>query len=611
MQQMALAATVDTSSLANVPQIIRERVADKPDSVAFSVHRDGGTAEVTAREFLDDVESLAKGLIAHGIQPGDRVAVMSATRYEWTVCDFAVLFAGGVVVPIYETNTVEQAAFVLKDAAVVAAFGENNRHTKLLGEAAAQVGVELSGLWRMHGGDVLDELRAEGAEITDEQLVERSNLATPDTVASLVYTSGTVADPRGAEITHRNLAHLSANVIQSLREILFEGASTVLLLPLAHILARFVQLAAFVSGTRITHVRDASRVIQLLSDAQPTMMVVVPQVMAKVLAGVRKSADEKKMGKVFAVAEVTAIQWGKHSEDLQEGRPTKASLGLKVKHALFDKLFYSKIRATMGGNLGHLISGAAPLDATLAYFFRGVGIEVLEGYGLTETTAPITVNRPGHAVIGGVGTPVPGSEVKIGPEGEILVKGLGVFKGYYHGTAGSEFDADGFFNTGDLGHLDDQGRLFITGRAKDLIITDSGKNISPQKWQGIVEVDPLVQHAVVVGDKRPHLAALVVLDPVGLKDWAKANGRPDLAEKWDPRPAVPGEVVTDPDLRKAVEQLIDGANKHVSNAERIRHFVVIAADASEEGGYVTPTMKLKRGKFVADMHPVIEDIYRA
>lgn len=609
MEELVVPATVPTDGLRNVAQIVRERAASRPDARAFSVHRDSGTVDVTAAEFLRDVETLAKGLIAHGIQPGDHVAVMSATRYEWTVCDFAVLFAGGIVVPIYETNTAEQAAFVLKDAAVVAAFGENNRHLKLLTQAAEQAGVNLTGLWRMHGGEVLDELRATGEQISDEQLDERAGLATPDTVASLVYTSGTVSDPRGAAITHRNLAHLAANVAESLQEILYEGASTVLLLPLAHILARFVQLGAFVSGTRITHVRDPSRVIQLLGDAKPTMMVVVPQVMAKVLAGVRKSTAEKKMGKVFEQAEATAIAWGKHTELVREGRPSKASVGLKVKHALFDKLFYAKIRATMGGNLGHLISGAAPLDTTLAYFFRGVGIEVLEGYGLTETTAPITVNRPGQSVIGSVGTPVPGSTIKIGPEGEILVKGLGVFKGYHHGDDGSEFDAEHFFNTGDLGRLDEKGRLFITGRAKDMIITDSGKNISPQKWQGIVEVDPLVQYAVVVGDKRPHLAALVVLDPVGLKDWAAANGRPDLASQFDPRPAVPGVEVTDPDLRKAVETLIDGANKHVSNAERIRHFVVVAADVSEEGGYVTPTMKLKRGKFLIDMEPVIEKLY--
>lgn len=605
----AVAQTVPTESIANVPQIVRQRALDHPHGIAFSVFRGEETVDVTATQFLADVESLAKGLMAQGIQPGDHVAVMSATRYEWTVCDFAVLFAGGVVVPVYETNTVGQTAFVLKDSGAVAAFAESGRHMKVVREAAEEAGLTLTGLWRMHGSSDLDDLRATGADISDEDLRARADHATPDTIASLVYTSGTVSEPRGAAITHRNLAHLAVNVVDSLREVLFEGASTVLLLPLAHILARFVQLAAFIAGTRITHVRDASRVIPILAGAKPSMMVVVPRVMSKVLAGVRKSATEKKMGKVFDAAEATAVAWGQHLEGVQEGRTGRTPLGLRVRHALFDKLFYAKIRATLGGNLGTLVSGAAPLDHHLAYFFRGIGVEVLEGYGLTETTAPITVNHPGASVIGGVGTPVPGSEVRIGEDGEILVKGLGVFHGYHHG-GGDEFTEDGFFATGDLGRLDARGRLFITGRAKDMIITDSGKNVSPQKWQGMVERDALVANAVVIGDKRPHLAALIILDPVGVKDWATLNNKPAVAEAYGTAAPVPGTVVTDPDLLKAIEHLIDQANAQVSNAERVRHWSVVSADVSEEAGFVTPTMKLKRQKLIDAMAPVVEELYR-
>lgn len=607
--QSDVAQAIPTDDIANVPQIVRQRAIEHPDGIAFAVHKGDSTVDVTAREFLADVESLAKGLIAHGIKPGDHVAVMSATRYEWTVCDFAVLFAGGVVVPVYETNTVGQTAFVLSDSGAVAAFAESGRHMKVVRDAAEEAGVTLSGLWRMHGSSDLADLREMGSEISDEDLRARADTSTPDTIASLVYTSGTISEPRGAAITHRNLAHLAVNVVDSLREVLFEGASTVLLLPLAHILARFVQLAAFIAGTKITHVRDASRVIPILAGARPSMMVVVPRVMAKVLAGVRKSATEKKLGKVFDVAEATAVEWGKHLEAVQEGRTGGTPLALRVKHALFDKLFYAKIRATLGGNLGTLVSGAAPLDHQLAYFFRGIGIEVLEGYGLTETTAPITVNRPGAAVIGGVGTPVPGSQVRIGEDGEILVKGLGVFEGYHHGD-GQEFTEDGYFATGDLGRLDSRGRLFITGRAKDMIITDSGKNISPQKWQGVIERDALVANAVVIGDKRPHLAALIILDPVGVKDWAKLNSKPAVAEAYGTAAPVPGTVVTDPDLLKAVEHLIDLANAQVSNAERVRHWAVVSADVSEEAGFVTPTMKLKRQKLIDAMSTIVEDLYR-
>ncbi|WP_169512710.1 AMP-dependent synthetase/ligase [Aestuariimicrobium kwangyangense] len=603
-----VAQTVPTDDLRNVPQLVRRRATEHPDAVAFSVHRGEATVDVTGAEFLADVESLAKGLIAHGLQPGDHVAVMSATRYEWTVCDFAILFAGGVVVPVYETNTVGQTAFVLQDSGAVAAFAEGGRHVKVVTEAAAQAGVELSAIWRMHGSSDLDDLRALGAGVSDEDLLARSDLATPDTIASLVYTSGTTAEPRGAAITHRNLAHLAVNVIETLQDILFEGASTVLLLPLAHILARFVQLGAYVSGTRITHVRDASRVIPILAAARPTMMVVVPRVMAKVLAGVRKSATEKKLGKAFDRAEHAAIEWGRHLEAVQEGRKGRTPLSLRLRHALFDKLFYARIRSTLGGNLGTLVSGAAPLDQQLAYFFRGVGIEVLEGYGLTETTAPITVNRPGASVIGGVGTLVPGSTLKIAEDDEILVKGIGVFAGYHHGD-GDEFDADGFFRTGDLGRVDHHGRLFITGRAKDMIITDSGKNVSPQKWQGVLERDALVANAVVIGDRRPHLAALLVIDPAGVADWASANNRPDLATRWAKPGELPGEKITDPQLLTALEHLVDRANAQVSNAERVRHWVAVAADVSEDAGYVTPTMKLKRQKFLDAMSPVIEQIY--
>lgn len=608
MQQMTVPPVASVDDLRNVPQIVTERAESHPDAVAFSVHRGKEIVPVTCADFVAEVRAVAKGLIAHGLQVGDHVAVMSATRYEWTLVDFAVLFAGGVVVPIYETNTADQAAFVLSDSDTKAIFIENARHAKVISEACASAGLELSGTWRLQGNDDLTELKAKGESISDEELDQRAASASPETIASLVYTSGTVADPRGAAITHANLAHLTRQIIPMLDDVLFEGASTVLLLPLAHILARFVQLAAFVSGCRMTHVRDASRVIQLLSDAQPTMMVVVPRVMAKVLEGVRKNAAAKKMGKVFARAEKVAVAWGQYREALQEGQVTRPPLALKAEYTLFDKLFYSKIRATMGGNLGTLVSGAAPLDTHLGYFFRGIGIDVLEGYGLTETTAPIAVNIPRAARIGSVGQPVPGSTIKIGPDGEILVKGIGVFAGY-HNDAGRDFDAEGYFNTGDLGELDAKGRLSITGRAKDLVITDSGKNIAPQKWQGLVERDLLVGHAVVVGDKRPHAAALVMLDPMPFKEWAEANGKTDLAILAENPPATPGERITDEAVIAHVTKLVDDANKQVSNAERIKDFAVVLADVSEDSGLVTPTMKLKRGLLIQQMAPVVDALY--
>lgn len=603
---------VSTDNIRNVPQLVRRRVELSPNKVSFRVQKDQAYHDVTAQQFLDDVVAVAKGLIASGIQPGDHVAIMSATRYEWTVCDFAAQFAAAVPVPIYETSSVPQAAFILKDSDSKLVFAETGRHVKLVEEAAASVGQELpGGVWRLMDGkeNTYEQFKQLGKDVPDEELRAREEQAGPDTIASLVYTSGTIAEPRGAKITHANLAHLSVNAVEGLPQILHDSSSTVLMLPLAHILARFVQLAAFWGGSTITHVRDASRVVAILQAQQPTFMVVVPRVMAKVLAAVRKKAEEKKMGKVFDRAEQVAVDWAVHLEALEAGRPSKASLVLKAQHKLFDKLFYSKIRATLGGRLEFMVSGAAPLDKRLGQFFRGVGVQVLEGYGLTETTAPLSLNYPNNAVIGSVGTPLPGSSVRISPDGEIEVKGLGVFAGYHHAEDGADFTADGWFPTGDLGRLDPDGRLFITGRAKDMILTDSGKNLSPQRWQGVVERGGLVGHAVVVGDRRPHPAALLVLDLPAVKEWAKANNRPDLENKWDVAPPVPGERVTDEQLLQAVQTVVTEANKGGSHAERIDDWVALVADVSEEAGFVTATMKLKRGKFVEAMAPVIDQIY--
>ncbi|MGA4508437.1 AMP-dependent synthetase/ligase [Propionibacteriaceae bacterium G1746] len=600
---------VNVDDVRSVQQLVRRRVQMSPERVSFRVLRDRAYHDVTAAQFLDDITRTAKAVIAAGIQPGEHVAITSATRYEWTVIDFAVLFAGGVVVPIYETSSVEQAAFILSDADVKLAFGETGRHVKLLGDALAANGRQAP-VWRIIDGNenTFEQFRALGADVTDEQLAEREALATPQTIASLVYTSGTMSDPRGAEITHANLAHLAVNAVDALPQILHDEASTVLMLPLAHILARFVQLAAFWGGTAITHVRDASRVVATLSEAKPTFMVVVPRVMAKVLAGVRKTAEGKKMGKVFDQAEKVAIEWAQHIQKLDAGQDDKASLALKAQYKVFDKLFYSRIRETLGGRLQFMVSGAAPLDKHLGEFFHGAGIQVLEGYGLTETTAPFTLNFPNHALLGSVGTPLPGSTARISNDGEIEVKGLGVFAGY-HNYDGREFTEDGFFPTGDLGRLDADGRLFITGRAKDMIITDSGKNISPQRWQGVVERGGLVANAVVVGDKRPHPVALLVLDLAAVKEWAKTNNRADLENKWQVAPPVPGERVTDEQLLAAVQTIVNDANKGGNHAERIDDYAVIVADVSEDAGYTTATMKLKRPKFIEAMAPVIEELY--
>lgn len=604
---------VEVDDIPNVPYLVRRRAELAPDEVSYAVLRDKVYHDVTTTTFLADVVAVAKGLIAKGVQPGDHVAIMSATRYEWTVCDFAIMFAGAVVVPIYETSSEDQTAFILRDSGAVLAFGETARHTKLLQAAAEQNGGTLRhGVWRLTegGSPALEELKAAGVEVTDEQLRERETLATPDAIASLVYTSGTVSDPRGAAITHRNLAHLAVNAVEHLPEIFHPGAATVLMLPLAHILARFVQLAFYWGGVRLTHLRDTSRVVPVIEAAQPNVVVVVPRVLAKILSAVRKGAEAKKLGKVFDRAQKVAIAWGRHLEQQDDGGAGRVSLGLRAQHVLFDKLFYSRLRTTLGGRLEFVVSGAAPLDPDLSLFFRGAGIQVLEGYGLTETTAPVSVNRPHRVLTGSVGTPIPGTSVRISADGEIEAKGLGVFAGYHHHEArDSDFTADGFFRTGDLGRIDEHGRLHITGRGKDLIVTDSGKNISPQRWQGVVERSDLVDAAVVVGDRRPHPVALLVLDLPALKAWAEDNDRRDLVRLAENPPTVPGEVVTDEALRAVTDDLVREANKGGNHAERIDEYALVVADVSEAAGFTTPTMKLKRPKFIEAMSPVVEDLY--
>lgn len=606
-----LIASID--EVRNVPWLVRRRVERDPSHASFSVLRDKQYVDVSAGAFLEDVISVAKGLIAAGIKPGDHVAVMSATRYEWTIVDFGTMFAGGIVVPIYETSSPDQVAFILADSDTVLAFGESRRHQKLLTQAAEQANHQVThGIWSMTGeGDhTLAALRAGGKDVPDEVVREREQIAGPESIASLVYTSGTVADPRGASITHANLTHLAVNTVKEMESVLGESSATVLLLPLAHILARFIQLAFFWGGGKMTHMRDASRITAILGSAQPTIMIVVPRVMGKVLAGVRKGADEKHLGKLFDRAEDVAVQYAKYTEALNAGRPAKLSLAVRAQYKLFDKLFYSRIRQTLGGRLRYMVSGAAPLDARLAYFFCGIGVEILEGYGMTETTAPITVNRPGQVQIGTVGQLIPGSSIRIGEDGEILAKGLGVFAGYHNAKKSEDFTQDGYLHTGDLGSFDEADRLVITGRAKDMIITDAGKNISPQRWQGEVERSGMFAHAVVVGDRRPHPTALLVIDPVWLKDWATKNTKPELQIDPESVPAVPGRVIEDAELRAVIDPIVEAANRGGSHAERIDTYTVVLADVSEDGGYQTPTMKLKRLKFIDDMAPVIEKMYR-
>lgn len=595
--------------LGNTTDILAERVRLHPQHVAFQVRRNGAWQDVMTREFAGDVVRLARGLLAVGVAAGDAIVIMAATRYEWAVADFASWYAGGVVVPVYPTSSVAQAKAILADAAPVLAIVGGNAEREVLRIAADRAGRGPLAIWSMdeRAGEDLADLAARGAGVADAAVEERRQLAGPDDVASIVYTSGATGAAKGVLITHGNLVREVMQVAGAYPELVNDRASTVIFLPLSHVLARALQLLALAAGMRAAHVSDTSRVVPALAEIRPTFMVVVPRVLQKIQGAALAKAEEKGLGRLFRTAIDTAIAWGRHLEEMDETGAARASLRLRVRHSFFDRLFYARLRRLMGGRVEYLLSGAAPLEARLSLFFRGIGIPVIEGYGLTETTAPCTGNRPGAIRSGTVGPPIPGATIRIAPGGEVLVKGLGVTPGYRDPAENEAAFVDGFFRTGDLGSLDGKGRLTLSGRVKDIIVTAGGKNVVPGPWESFVEADPMVAHAVMVGEGKPFPAALILMARDELAAWARRHGRPALAAlARDPK----ARTVDDPGIVASIGALVARANEAVSRAEQVRRFRVLLADLREETGHLTPTLKLKRSAFLLDFAEAVEELYQ-
>jgi len=592
----------------NITDLLVARAAAAPDHVAFEVAGADATAPwrpITTREFSDQVRALAKGFVAQGIQAGDPIAIMAPTRYEWAVADLAAWFAGAVVVPIYETSSPSQVDAIIADAGVRLAIGGTAEHVALLAAALAQTDDGTFGAWSMDAAasGTLPELVSRGVAVTDEALEARRTLATQDDPATIVYTSGTTGEPKGVVLTHRNFLGQVLNIATAYREIVNENGNTVIFLPLAHVLARGLQLICLASGMRIAHLSDPSTVVATLDTLRPTFLVVVPRVLQKIKAAAADKAADKHLSGVWAKAVSTALAWGRREEKIDAGRRISKDLGLTLRHRFFDALFYRRLRTVMGGRVGYILSGGAALDADLSLFFRGIGVPVIEGYGLTETTAPLTGNLPGRIASGTVGSPLPGLTVRISDEGEVLARGVGVFGGYRNPAHDEGAFVDGFFRTGDLGRLDERGRLILEGRLKDVIVTSNGKTIVPTRWESAVEADALVSHAVMVGEGKPYLSALLVLDPEQTEAWAAAQGtvippiaQPDIRE------------VTDPALRAHLQRAVDAANALVARSEQVRRFSVVFADL-EDRGLVTPTMKLKRSVVLDRAAVTVEDLY--
>jgi long-chain acyl-CoA synthetase len=576
------------------------RQADKASNPALFSRLDshGAWQDISATEFLADVKALAKGLIASGVGAGDRVGIMSRTRYEWALVDFAIWFAGGVSVPIYETSSPSQVAWNLGDSGAVAAFGEAAHHENVIRQAVTAEGLTaLQHVWQLEGGG-LDALREAGSGVSDDDLETRRTSAKLADIATIIYTSGTTGRPKGCELTHGNFVELSDNALAIIGEIVHENAKTIMFLPLAHVFARFISVLAMAAGTTVAHTPDIKNLLSDLQSYEPTFILAVPRVFEKVYNSALTKAEDGGKGAIFHKAADTAIAFSKARQAGHVG------LGLKLRHALFDKLVYGKLRAAMGGHVAHAVSGGGPLGERLGHFFQGIGLQVLEGYGLTETTAPISVNTPSRIKIGSVGKPLPGNAVRIAEDGEILAKGACVMRGYYkREDLTAETFSDGWFRTGDIGRLDDDGFLWITGRKKEIIVTAGGKNVIPALLEDQIRADALVSQVLVVGDNRPFIGALVTLDQEALPGWLQRHNLPADTSLAD--------AAANPVVKAAVQDLITAANNSVSQAEAIKSFRIVAADFTEASGHLTPSMKVKRAQVMKDFETVIEEMYGA
>ena len=591
---MTIPALFPSATEGNLTNLVAERAWFEPERIMLSRPLGEGWQPVTAREFETEVRTAAKGLIAAGIQIGDRVAIMSRTRYEWTILDFAIWYAGGVVVPVYDTSSAEQIDWILNDSGSVGMIVE----TPTLRELVETVRpAHTRHVWTMTDG-VLDILTASGAHIGDDEIDRRRNSLVPDTLATLIYTSGTTGKPKGVSLTHGNFLSECGNVVQGAKDLFLKpDGSTLLFLPVAHVFGRMVQIGAVTAGLHLAHCSDpVGRLSADLASFKPTFVLAVPRIFEKIYNGAEAKAEAAGKGDIFRKAAAVAIAY---SEGLDS---KKISLSLRLKHALFDKLVFSKIRTAVGGRVEAAISGGAPLGARLGHFYRGAGITILEGYGLTETTAGATLNLSSALRVGSVGKPIPGTSIKIAEDGEVLIRGPIVMRGYWQNDAANSevFDADRWFKTGDLGKLDDDGYLFIVGRKKELIVTAGGKNVAPAVLEDRLRSHPLVSQCVVVGDARPFIGALITIDQESLKSWVVANKK---------QGASMADLSVDPQLISVIQTAVDEANKAVSKAESIRKFRILTTDFTIAGGHLTAKLSVKRHVIAKEFASEIEALY--
>ena len=596
MRECAVPAMYAVDEKMNLTDLFFGLEKTDPDRPALRRLVDGHWQPVSTTAFGTEVRELAAGLIASGIQPGDRVALMARTRYEWTLIEMAILVAGAVLVPIYETSSAEQVWWILSDAGVKALFVETDEHAATVEMAMMRVDHPVT-IWQIDDGD-LPRLVEAGLGVDAPDVEARRSMATADDLAMIIYTSGTTGRPKGCKLLHRSFLSYVGNLMPAGMDVVFDRShSTLLFLPLAHSFAQVIELGALARQVQLGHSPNIKNLLPDLAEFRPELVLSVPRVFEKLYNSAKHTAHVEGKGRIFDVAEAVAVRY---SEALETGH---VAVGLRAEHALLDRLVYTKIRAVLGGQIAYAVSGGAPLGARLGHFFRGVGVTVLEGYGLTETTAGATVNMPQAQRVGSVGRPVPGNAIRIADDGEILIKGDLVFAGYWNNDEATRetFTDDGWFKSGDIGELDDDGYLRITGRKKELIVTAGGKNVAPTVLEDRLRAHPLVSQCIVVGDQRPYIAALVTLDLEALDEWRRETGIPVSMPM--------SALVRDDRLRAEIQKAVDLANEAVSQAEAVKRFDVLESDFTEAGGELTPTLKLKRSVVMKEYADAVESLY--
>jgi long-chain acyl-CoA synthetase len=595
MREYTTPAVIEPPTSGSLSDPVWANASSHPDTAVFSRRVQGGWLDVSAAEFARQVTAVAKGLIAAGVQHGDRVALLSATRYEWTLIDYAIWSVGAATVPIYETSSASQIQWILTDSEAVAAVVESAAHSAVV-EAARSAAPALQEVWQIESGAV-DELTVLGQHVTDAELDKRRTAVNPQDLATLIYTSGTTGRPKGCKITHASFMEELGTAVKVLDD-LFDarGASTLLFLPLAHVFARIIQVGAVMMRVKLGHTADVKNLVADLGEFKPTFILSVPRVFEKVFNSASQRAHSEGKGKIFDSAAETAIAY---SQAQDKGGP---SFTLKAKHAIYDKLLYAKLRAVLGGHARYAVSGGAPLGERLAHFFRGIGVPVLEGYGLTETTAALAVNLPDDIRIGTVGKPLPGVSVGVADDGELLFKGGQVMAGYWKNdeATAAAIDADGWFHTGDLGEFDADGFIKITGRKKEILVTAGGKNVAPAVLEDRIRTHALISQCMVVGDGKPFIAALITIDPETIGTWAEKHGKSgDIAS-----------LVDDKDLIAEVQTAVDDANSAVSKAEGIKKFAILPTDWTQQNGELSLKLSLRRHVVMKNYAEDVETLYK-